>query len=133
LAAAIVVGGHARVYDAGMSGKDEVDAHIARLDEPKRSVMNQLRELMTSSVPDATEVIAYKMPSLRLGGRYFMSYEAFRDHYSVFPGTYLMTMELGDEIEPYMKGKGTLQFSAKEPLPVDLIRKVIQTRLRDFR
>lgn len=115
-----------------MTGSEEIDAHIAALPADRRKVMERIRELVTSAAPDAEEVIAYQMPSLRLKGKYLLSYESFKDHYGLYPATTLMSLDLGEEVQPYVKGKGTLQFKAGEPLPEALITKVVKVRLRDF-
>ena len=60
-----------------------------------------------------------------------MSYDAFKDHYSIFPRTYTMNLELGDEIGPYTSGKGTLSFKSDDPIPEDLIRRIVQVRVKD--
>jgi uncharacterized protein YdhG (YjbR/CyaY superfamily) len=93
--------------------------------------MERLRKIITAAAPEADEGISYKMPALRINGRFFMSYDAFKDHYSIFPRTYTMSLELGDEIEPYTTGKGTLSFKSDQPIPEDLIRRVVQIRLKD--
>ena len=115
-----------------MSGKEEVDTYIAGLDEPERTVMTQLRKLVVARAKGAIEVIAYKMPALRLNGHFFMSYDAYKNHYSLFPATDVMAEELGDEVAPYVKGRGTLQFPRSEPLPADLIKRIVALRLKDF-
>ncbi len=115
-----------------MTGSEQIDAHLAALPDAQRKVMTRIREIVTSVAPQAEEVIAYKMPSLRLKGHYLLSYEAFKGHYSLFPATALMNLHLGDEVAPYVKGKGTLQFKASLPLPEDLIRRVVEVRLKDF-
>jgi uncharacterized protein YdhG (YjbR/CyaY superfamily) len=115
-----------------MTGKEQVDAHIAALPPEQRRTMERLREIVLEEAPDAEEVIAYKMPSLRVNGHYALSYEAFKGHYSIFPATDLMNLHLGAEVAPYVKGKGTLQFKSSEPLPEDLIRRIVEIRFRDF-
>lgn len=95
--------------------------------------MAQLREIVTATAPEATEVIAYKMPALRLGGRFFMSYDAYKTHYSLFPVTDTMVDALGHEVQPYVSGKGTLRFAATEPLPAELIKRIVALRLKGFR
>jgi uncharacterized protein YdhG (YjbR/CyaY superfamily) len=116
-----------------MTRSQEVDAYIAALPMDRQGPMKKLREILTATAPDADEVIAYKMPALRLKDRFFMSYDAFKDHYSLFPSTGTMSAQLGDEIAPHVKGKGTLQFKADEPLPEALIRRVVEIRLEEFR
>ena len=76
------------------------------------------------------EVITYKMPGFKAHGSFLVSYDAFKQHYSLFPWNDEMVAELGDEIQPYVKGRGTLQFPASKPLPLDLIRRIIEIRVR---
>src|SRR5690349_16110420 len=102
----------------------QVDAHIEALAEDRREPMRQLRATIRAAAPDATEVITYKMPGFKAGTSFLVSYDAFKHHYSLFPWNDEMVAALGDEITPYVKGRGTLQFRASEPLPLDLIRRI---------
>lgn len=115
-----------------MSGS-EVDDYLAALPEPRRAVMRQLREIVTGAAPEAVEAISYKMPALKIKDRFFMSYDAFKNHFSLFPWTDTMAATLGAEIQPYLSGKGTLHFRADQPLPADLIRRIVEIRLEEFR
>ena len=106
-----------------------VDDYMANLPEDRRAVMEALRQMMAEAAPQATEAISYNMPALRLNGKFLISYEAFKNHYSVFPWTERMAAELGDELKPYMHGKGTLRFPAQEPIPTDLVARIVRIRL----
>ena len=108
----------------------EVDAYIDALPEDRREPMRQLRATIRAAAPDATEVITYKMPGFKAGKEFLVSYDAFKQHYSLFPWSDDMVAELGDEITPHVKGRGTLQFRASEPLPLDLIRRIVEFRVR---
>jgi len=116
-----------------MSGKVEVDDYIAALPDIQRAAMAKLRGVLTSAAPEAAEQMSYKMPALKIDDRFFMSYDAFKHHFSLFPWTDGMAEELGDELKPYLSGKGTLRFDADEPLPADLIRRIVAIRLAEFR
>lgn len=107
----------------------KVDEYMATLPADRRAVMEQIRRAITETAPQAREVIAYNMPAVRLGDRFLASYEAYKDHYSIFPWTERMTTELGDELQPFIHGKGTLRFPAKDPVPIDLVRRIIAIRL----
>jgi uncharacterized protein YdhG (YjbR/CyaY superfamily) len=109
----------------------DVDAYLASLPDDRRVVMETLRTTVAQAAPTATETIAYNMPALRLNGRFLVSYEAFKNHYSVFPWTDRMAEELGDELKPYMHGKGTLRFPAREHLPMDLLKQIVESRVRE--
>ena len=111
---------------------DSVDQYMAGLPEDRRAAMQGLRQTIRKAAPQATEAIAYNMPAFRLDDRFFVSYEAFARHYSLFPWTDEMVAELGDALKPYAVGKGTIRFPADEPIPLDLVTRVIEIRLREF-
>ena len=115
-----------------MPKHETVDAYLAGLPEDRRAAMEELRRTIRAAAPAATEAISYNMPAFRLDGRFFVSYEAFKRHYSLFPWTDEMVEELGDAIRPYAVGKGTLRFPADEPIPLDLVQRIIEIRLRQF-
>ena len=109
----------------------EVDAYIAALPDDRRGPMTQLRETIRAAAPEAEEVITYKMPGLKLGNRFLVSYDAYKHHYSLFPSTDPMIAALGDELTPYLKGRGTISFPADKPLPLDLIRRIVENRITE--
>jgi uncharacterized protein YdhG (YjbR/CyaY superfamily) len=109
----------------------DVDAYIEGLPEARREPMRQLRATIRAAAPDADEVITYKMPGFKRFGSFLVSYDAFKAHYSLFPATDAIVEALGDEVLPHVKGRGTLQFPASEPLPLDLIRRIVELRVRE--
>lgn len=108
-----------------------VDEYMAALPEDRRAAMEELRSTVRAAAPDATEAIAYNMPALRLDGRFLVSYEAFKRHYSLFPWSDDMLAELGDALKPYAVGKGTIRFPADEPIPLALVTRIVEIRLRE--
>ena len=108
-----------------------VDAYIAALPDERRGPMEQLRAAIRAAAPEAEEVITYKMPGFKAHGTFLVSYDAYKAHFSLFPASQAVVDELGDEVAPHVKGRGTLQFPAKEPLPLDLIRRIVEIRVRE--
>lgn len=108
-----------------------VDEYMSGLPEDRRAAMEQLRSTVRAAAPDATEAIAYNMPALRLDGRFLVSYEAFKRHYSLFPWSDDMLAELGDALKPYAVGKGTIRFPADEPIPLGLVTRIVAIRRRE--
>lgn len=108
-----------------------VDEYMAQLPDDRRAVMEQLRSTIRSAAPDATEVISYNMPAFRLNGRFLVSYEAFKRHYSLFPWSDAMVEELGDEMNRYAVGKGTIRFPADDPIPLELVTRIVEFRHRE--
>lgn len=108
-----------------------VDEYMAALPDDRRVVMEQIRGTIRSAAPDAIEAIAYNMPAFRLHGRFLVSYEAFKRHYSLFPWSDAMLAELGDELRPFAVGKGTIRFPADEPIPLELVTRIVEVRNRE--
>lgn len=108
-----------------------VDEYMAGLPADRRAEMEQLRTTIRAAAPEATEAISYNMPAFRLNGRFLVSYEAFKRHYSLFPWNDEMVEELGEELKPYAVGKGTIRFSADQPIPFDLVTRIIEIRNRE--
>ena len=111
-----------------MTSPATVDAYLAALPEGRRGPMEQLRVAARAAAPDAEEVITYRMPGLRLAGRFLVSYDAFARHCSLFPASEGVRAALGEELTPYLAGKGTIRFPADRPLPLDLVRRVVEAR-----
>jgi uncharacterized protein YdhG (YjbR/CyaY superfamily) len=108
-----------------------VDEYIAALPAERRGPMEALRRTIRAAAPDATEVITYKMPGFKRNGRFLVSYDAFKQHYSMFPSSDPIVDALGDRVRPYLAGKGTLRFPASEPLPLDLITEIVKIRVAE--
>src|SRR5919106_191948 len=101
---------------------------MADLPKDRRAAMEDLRRAINRAAPEASETIAYNMPALRLGDKFLVSYQAFTTHYSLFPWSDEMAVELGDALRPYMHGKGTIRFPADQPIPLDLVRQIVRIR-----
>ena len=105
-----------------------VEAYLASIPEDRRPAVADLRRIVAAAAPDAVEVIAYDMPAYRLDGRFMCSFGAYKRHYSLFPASQAVIDTLGEEVAPYVKGRGTLQFPADRPLPLDLIARIVAIR-----
>lgn len=93
--------------------------------------MALLRATIRAAAPDATEVITYNMPGFKTHGRFLVSYDAFKRHYSLFPASEAVVNGLGEEIRPYLAGRGTIRFASSEPIPVDLVTRIVKIRLAE--
>lgn len=108
-----------------------VDAYIAALPEDRRGPMAQLRETIRAAAPDAEEVITYNMPGFTAGKSFLVSYDAFKQHYSLFPASDAVRKALADELAPYLVGQGTIRFPASRPIPFDLVTRVVEARVME--
>ena len=107
--------------------------YLATLPVERREPVELLRRTIKAAAPRATETIAYSMPAFRsYGGQFLVSYAAYKKHYSLFPASGAVVEALGDEIRPFLAGKGTVRFPAGEPIPTALVRKVVKVRLEEL-
>ena len=114
-----------------MADPTTVDEYMATLPDDRRGPMNDLREAIRAGAPEATEVISYKMPAFRSHGQFLVSYDAFKQHYSLFPASDGVVKGLGDEITPYLAGKGTIRFPASRPIPTSLVTRIAAIRFEE--
>lgn len=110
-----------------------VDDYIASQPAARAQGLRAIRAAVVAGAPEAIEVITYRMPGLKIDGRFLVSYDAFKAHFSLFPASDAVVAELGDEVAPYLAGKGTIRFPASEPLPLDLVRRIVEIRVREHR
>ena len=108
-----------------------VDEYLRALEEPKRSTLQTLRRTILEIVPEAEQLISYRVPAFRLNGKTVAGFAAFKDHLSYLPFSGSVLGQLGDELEGYAMTKSSLHFSDDHPLPKALVKKLIQVRLAE--
>jgi uncharacterized protein YdhG (YjbR/CyaY superfamily) len=109
--------------------KEEIDAYLATLEEPKKSTLSELRRTILRIIPEAEQGIAYGVPAFRLRGKAIAGFAAFKNHLSYFPHSGSVLPELHDDVAKYMTSKGTLQFPIDTSLPDALVEKLIAVRM----
>jgi uncharacterized protein YdhG (YjbR/CyaY superfamily) len=111
----------------------DVDAYLSGLEEPKRGTLQTLRRMILEIVPEAEQVISYRVPAFRVSGRTVAGFAAFRDHLSYLPFSGAVLSQLTDELDGYTRTKSALHFAVDQPLPEPLVRKLIAVRLAEDR
>jgi uncharacterized protein YdhG (YjbR/CyaY superfamily) len=114
-----------------MEKPKSVEAYFTSLPKEQRAPLQKLRETIAAAAPEAEEGITYSMPGFLLGGRGFVAYAAFKDHYSFFPMSTRAIDAHRDELGSRVTGKGTISFEYGRPLPTGLVKKVVKTRLTE--
>ena len=108
----------------------DVDDYLSRVPEDSRAALEKLRRAIKSIVPDAVEVISYQIPTFKYQGRMLVSYAAFAEHCSFFPGAAPIEAHR-NELTSYQTSKGTIRFPNDKPLPVTLVKKLVKTRIKE--
>lgn len=106
----------------------EIDNYIMNFSDAVQDKLNEMRSLIIESAPDAKETISWNMPAYKLNG-VLVYFAAFKKHISLFPtGADLEPFE--EELLDYKRSKGTIQFPLNEPLPQDLIKRIVKHRVK---
>jgi len=111
--------------------KREIDQYLGTLDEPKKATLTQLRDTIVAIVPDAEQCISYGMPAFKLRGKTIAGFAAFKSHLSYLPHSGSVIPQLTKETEGYTKTKGSLHFPIDEPLPTELVKQLLDTRMAE--
>jgi uncharacterized protein YdhG (YjbR/CyaY superfamily) len=106
----------------------QVREYLAALPAESRKRMKQVRAIVRSLAPRATEVFSYGIPGFRLEDRALVWYAAFKNHISLYPMTEPIRRAHAAELKGYKTAKGTVQFPLDEPLPLPLVKRLVQGR-----
>lgn len=112
---------------------EEVDTYLKSVDEPKRSSLQALRRTILEVVPDAEQVISYRVPAFRVQGKVVAGFAAFKDHLSYLPFSGSVLNRLPDQLTGYTMTKSALHFPVDVPLPKRLVEDLIAVRLEEIR
>lgn len=106
-----------------------VEEYIAAVPEPSRSALLQIRDAIRSVMPaGSVEIISYRIPAFK-HRKVLVWYAAFSDHCSLFP-TAAVIEEFKDDLKDFRTSKGTIHFSLQKAVPVELIKKLVKSRVK---
>ncbi|MCC6616844.1 MAG: DUF1801 domain-containing protein [Anaerolineae bacterium] len=107
-----------------------IDEYIATFPDDIQAILQTLRQTIHDAAPDATEAISYQMPTFKLNGN-LVHFAAFKHHIGLYP-TPSATEEFQQELSPYVFSKGTIQFPLDQPIPYELVTRIVQFRAQEM-
>ncbi len=110
-------------------GFTTVDEYIATFPKNMQSILQELRQVIRESAPEAEETISYQMPAFKLNG-ILVWFAAFKNHIGFFPKSSAIAA-FKEELSDYELSKGTIRFPLDKPIPFDLVRKIVQYRVKE--
>jgi uncharacterized protein YdhG (YjbR/CyaY superfamily) len=105
-----------------------IDTYIAASSPAAQPVLRRIREIVRSAAPDAEEIISYRMPAFRSHG-ILIYFAAFKNHIGIFPPIE-GNARLDEALARYRGPKGNLRFPFDEPIPYDLIERLVRLRVK---
>lgn len=107
-----------------------IDEYIAQFPAETQTALEEMRAIIRDLAPDAVETISYAIPTFDLGGTHLVHVAGYARHVGLYPTPSGMEA-FADDLAPYKRGKGSAQFPLSEPLPVELIRRIVEFRVRE--
>jgi uncharacterized protein YdhG (YjbR/CyaY superfamily) len=105
-----------------------IDEYIAGCPERVQQILETVRMTIREAAPDAEETIKYQMPTFMLKGN-LVYFAAWKEHIGLYPPI-AGDEEIEQAVARYKGPKGNLQFPLAEPIPYDLIRRIVQLRVQ---
>jgi uncharacterized protein YdhG (YjbR/CyaY superfamily) len=110
-----------------------IDDHLARFDDAQRAALLATTTTIRTSLPGATEVISYGMPTFKLdGGIAVIGLDGFTNHNSLFPYSGRVLSELADDLARYQGTKGSIHFDRDRPFPAPLLKRILKVRIAEI-
>ena len=100
-----------------------VDEYISSFPEETQKILQQLREDLQQMVPEAKQKIGYGIPTFTLNGN-LIHFAVYKSHIGLYPGSKAIEV-FADQLKGYHTSKGTVQFPIDKPLPMDLIKELV--------
>ena len=93
-------------------------------------ILNDFKQVIMKLAPTAQETISYGIPTFDLNGKHLVHFAAFKKHIGFFPTPSSISV-FKKELSGYKTSKGTVQFPLDEPVPFDLVKKIVRFRIKE--
>ena len=108
-----------------------MDEYIKTFPKDVQSILEKMRQTIRKAAPEAVEAISYQMPTFKLNGKNLVHFAAWRNHIGFYP-TPSGTEAFKKELSRYKAAKGSVQFPLGEPIPYDLVKKIVIFRMKEI-
>ncbi|MEI6409515.1 MAG: DUF1801 domain-containing protein [Bacteroidota bacterium] len=107
----------------------DIDAYIAGFPEATQVKLQQIRAVIKAAAPESEETISYQMPTFKLG-KNLVHFAGYKKHIGFYP-TPSGIAAFQEELSIYPNAKGSVQFPLDQPLPLELITKIVVFRVAE--
>jgi uncharacterized protein YdhG (YjbR/CyaY superfamily) len=110
-----------------MKEYNNIDQYISVFPENIQIKLQEIREVIKKSAPEAIETINYQMPTFKLNGN-LVHFAAYKNHIGFYPGPRAIEV-FKEKLSKYKTTKGTIQFRLDEPIPFEIIDEIVKFRV----
>jgi len=111
------------------SGISSIDQYLQGFPKEIQAILSIMRSTIQLAAPLAMEKISYQIPTFYLNGN-LVHFAALKNHIGFYP-TPSVIAAFADELKGYKQAKGSVQFQIDKPLPLELIRKIVEFRVME--
>jgi uncharacterized protein YdhG (YjbR/CyaY superfamily) len=111
------------------AGFNSIDEYIAAFPEDIQAILQELRSTIKAAAPDAQEKISYQMPTFDLKGN-LVHFAGYKNHIGFYPAPSGIEA-FQQELAGYKSSKGAVQFPIGEPLPLELVSRIVRFRVAE--
>jgi uncharacterized protein YdhG (YjbR/CyaY superfamily) len=102
-----------------------IDEYISAFPTDVQLRLEQVRQTARNAAPTVGETISYAMPTFTLNGRDLLRFAAWKRYISLYPLPALDDA-FAQELAPYRAAKSTAHFSLAEPIPREIIARLVK-------
>lgn len=106
-----------------------IDEYISLQTSEVQILLEQMRQTIKNAAPEAEEIISYNMPAFKYHGM-LVYFAAYKNHVG-FYATPTGHSQFKEELSAYKQGKGSVQFPLSQPLPLELISRIVKFRVEE--
>ncbi len=103
-----------------------IDEYIANFPTDVQTILQGIRSVIRAAAPEAEETVSYQMPTFKLQGN-LVHFAAYKNHIGFYP-TPSGIEAFKEELSAYKGAKGSVQFPLDEPMPLELISRIVKFR-----
>ena len=109
----------------------DIDSYLQDVPPEKKAALETLRAQIKELVPGLVECISYGLPAFRHNGKVLCGFGAAVKHCAFYPWSSNIANLFPEELAGYSTSKGAIRFQPDKPLPPELLRKLVEARLRE--
>jgi uncharacterized protein YdhG (YjbR/CyaY superfamily) len=107
-----------------------IDEYIGTFPDDIQSRLESMRQIIKSVIPGAIETISYQIPTFKINNKNIVHFSAYKKHIGLYPGPSAIE-HFKEELSQYKWSKGAVQFPLDNPIPSELVKKIVIFRARE--
>ena len=114
-----------------MTTLTSISSYISAFPGHVQQLLNQIDKTIQEAAPEAEGMISYGIPTYKMYGKPVVHFGGFKNHIG-FYATPDGHEAFAAELSKFKQGKGSVQFPIKQPIPFNLITRIVKFRIEQL-